>query len=164
MEATDLKRLLLKHGWKPDDGIASYIIEEARFTGLPLSYGIALIEKESGGRNVFGNDPVRNPIKRGKVTRARYMAYKAFRKAGLGMQGVGPGQLTWYELQDEADRLGGCWKPRLNIRVAFTRLHALTKAHGKRDGARRYNGSGAAAEAYAKDFVLRQERWHDRLT
>ena len=38
------------------------------------------------------------------------------------MQGVGPCQLTYWVLQDAADRLGGCWDWRCNVRVGFTLL------------------------------------------
>ena len=96
-------------------------IAEARRAGLPLSYALAFLEKESTGTdadgttrfglNLFGHDAVRNPVKGGFVTQARYSQYRTNRQAGLGMQGVGPCQLTWYEFQDRADSLGGCWMP-----------------------------------------------------
>ena len=65
----------------------------------------AVLEQESGFRNVYGHDPVkRGQLVGGNVTRLNYARYKALRKLGFGMQGVGPGQLTWWEYQDEADR------------------------------------------------------------
>ena len=65
----------------------------------------AVIEQETGMRNVYGHDPVRWPqVRGGDVTRLNYLRYKTLRKRGFGMQGVGPGQLTWWEYQDEADR------------------------------------------------------------
>ncbi len=104
-------------------------IAEARRVGLPLSYALAFLEKESSGKdhdgsakiglNLFGNDPVDNPVKGGFVTEARYREYLRHRRAGRGMQGVGPCQLTWWEFQDMADREGGCWKPDANMRVGF---------------------------------------------
>lgn len=57
--------------------------------------------------------------------------------------------LTWYAYQDQADRLGGCWEPRFQLRVGFGLLHDLTRRHGLADGIRRYNGSGSAAVAYS---------------
>ena len=99
-----------------------WTVVEARRVGLPLSYALAFLEKESSGRdrdgslkiglNLFGSDPVRNPVKGGFVTQKRYRDYVAGRKRGLGMQGVGPLQLTWWEFQDMADREGGCWHPQ----------------------------------------------------
>jgi hypothetical protein len=136
-------------------------IYEARRADLPLSYALAFLEKESAkGQNVFGHDPVRNPIKGGKVTKSRYLQYKRYRQKGFGMQGVGPMQLTYYTLQDEADHLGGCWKPKYNMRVGFKLAASLIKEHGKYDGVTRYNGSGAAAHAYANDWLHKQKRWH----
>jgi hypothetical protein len=140
-------------------------IWEARRADLPLSYAMAFLEKESGkGQNVFGHDAVRNPIKGGKVTRSRYLKYKRYRQVGLGMQGVGPMQLTYYTLQDQADRLGGCWNPRYNMRVGFAHASNLIKRYGVHNGVARYNGDGPAAEAYALDWARKQTHWHNYVT
>jgi hypothetical protein len=153
---------------------ASYslrIILEARRAGLPISLGFALIEQESAFRNIWGSDRTASGSCSGGicgnnktvVTKARYLQYKRTRDQ-LGMQGVGPAQLTWWEFQDQADRLGGCWVPKNNIRVAFSRLAELIKLHGVRDGIRRYNGAGPAAVAYAQSVLERQAKWHRRLS
>lgn len=141
-------------------------IQEARRAGIPVSLGLAMLEQESGGRNVFGHDPVKNhPELRGKqVTKKRYLTYKEARNRGAGMQGVGPLQLTWWELQDEADRRGGCWRGRINIRVGFEKLAALIKLYGKHDGIRRYNGSGPAANRYTLEVQRKADVWHKRLS
>jgi hypothetical protein len=148
-------------------------IAEARNAGLDLAYACALLEKESGGgANVFGHDRDRNgryifPARDGAVpvTEERYRQYKRRRGARGegGMQGVGPTQLTWWEFQDEADREGGCWKPAVNMRVGFRRLASLMRQHGEADGARRYNGSGPAAEAYSADLRAKARAWKARL-
>jgi hypothetical protein len=137
------------------------IILEARRAGIPISLAFALIEQESNFRNVFGSDPTIF-IGAGEVTKAKYLAYKVAR-GKTRMQGVGPAQLTWWELQDAADRRGGAWKPEHNIAVAFDRLAALIAEHGEREGIRRYNGSGPKADRYAKSVLARREKWHDRL-
>jgi hypothetical protein len=148
-------------------------IEEARRVGLPLSYALAFLEKESSGPdadgarrfglNLIGHDAVRNPVKGGVVSEARYREYRGHRRSGLGMQGVGPCQLTWWEFQDMADRLGGCWVPRYNMRVGFGIAKGLIRQHGKQGGAARWNGSGAAAQAYGRDWLQRQQHWHSVL-
>ena len=148
-------------------------IAEARNAGLDLAYACALLEKESGGgTNVFGHDRDRNgryifPARDGAVpvTEELYRQYKRRRGARGegGMQGVGPTQLTWWEFQDEADREGGCWKPAVNMRVGFRRLASLMRQHGEADGARRYNGSGPAAEAYSADLRAKARAWKARL-
>ena len=148
-------------------------IAEARNAGLDLAYACALLEKESGGgANVFGHDrddagryifPARDGAV--PVTEELYREYK--RRRGPtgkgGMQGVGPAQLTWWEFQDEADREGGCWKPAVNMRVGFRRLAGLMRQHGEADGARRYNGTGAAAERYSVDLRAKARAWKARL-
>ncbi len=136
-------------------------VREAERAGLPLALACALLEKESsGGRNVFGHDPTIF-AGAGKVTRANYADYKRRRIASGNrlMQGVGPCQLTWWELQDAADAEGGCWHPEINMRVGFRHLATLVGRYGRSDGARRYNGSGAAAEAYSRDLMVKARRW-----
>ena len=138
------------------------IIREARGAGLPISFGFALVEQESGFSNVFGHDPTIF-VGAGKVTKAKYLAYKKAR-GQTRMQGVGPVQLTWWATQDEADRLGGCWRPGINMRVGFQTLAANIKAHGEHDGAKAYNGTGPAAEKYADLLLGRKRKWHSILT
>lgn len=146
-------------------GYGRLVVAEARRAGIPISLGCALVEQESGFQNVFGHDPVKTgQIRGGKVGRASYLRYKAMRKAGRGMQGVGLTQLTWFEFQDAADKLGGCWKPTYQLRVGFAHLHALIERHGQVDGIAKYNGAGAAADRYSREVRARQSRWHDRLT
>lgn len=141
------------------------VVLEARRAGIPVSLACAFLTQESNFANVFGHDAVRNPVKGGKVTRARYMAYLHYRNMGWGNQGVGPCQLTSPGFQDAADRLGGCWKPKYNIRVGFDFVAKLLRTHQNEHRAiAAYNGSGAAAERYAESVLRWQKVWHDRLT
>jgi peptidoglycan hydrolase-like protein with peptidoglycan-binding domain len=165
LRAERLRTLGLKH--------PAMTIEEARRAGLPLAAALAFLEKESSGvdrdgvhrfgLNLFGSDAVRNPVKGGRVTKARYDRYLRNRRAGLGMQGVGPCQLTWWEFQDMADRAGGCWVPRFNMRIGFAVGARLIQQNGPHDGAMRWNGTGSAAARYADDWVQKRRRWHDVL-
>lgn len=142
------------------------IVEEARRAGIPVSLGFALIEQESGFRNVFGHDPTIF-AGAGTVTKSKYLAYRRQRGANGrgGMQGVGPAQLTYWSFQDRADDFGGCWVARHNIRVGFELLAALVKRHGPRRGLAIYNGGAARPNfAYADEVLARQRKWHDRLT
>jgi hypothetical protein len=157
-----LARIIDRHG---GNGYGLLVVREARNAGIPISLGCALVEQESGFRNVFGNDPVRTgQIRGGDVTKARYARYKVLRRSGRGMQGVGLTQLTWFEFQDQADKLGGCWKPTYQLRVGFRVLRELIEKHGQADGIAKYNGSGQAAERYSREVRAKQNRWHDRLT
>jgi soluble lytic murein transglycosylase-like protein len=157
-----LARRIKRHGL-PN---ALRTVLEARRAGISTSLLCAFLTQESGGRNVFGHDAVRNPVKGGNVTKARYLAYKRYRDMGWGMQGVGPGQLTWVGFQEQADKLGGCWKPKHNIRVAAQIIASLLRAHPGNEHAAiaRYNGTGPAAQAYADSVLRLQKLWHERLT
>lgn len=164
MNATELKRMLPSTA---DEGMATHILHACDTTGLPLSYALALVEKETGFKNVFGHDPTRaipSSWRGSRVTWAKYKVYKAARKLGRGMQGVGPTQLTWFAFQDQADKLGGCHKPYPNMVVGFRLLKSHIDAYGKTAGAALFNGSGPDADAYGRDWVRKQENWHKRLT
>jgi hypothetical protein len=137
---------------------ARTIVREAKREGVQLSLAFAVCEQESGFRNVFGHDPTIFAGV-GRVTRKKYLAYKA-RRGTSRMQGVGPMQLTWWSTQDLADKEGGCWKPRCNIRVGLRVLAQNVRAKGVHDGVAAYNGSGPDAQRYAAQVLDRQERWH----
>lgn len=141
------------------------IIREARRAGIPVSLGFALVEQESDFSNVFGHDETIF-AGAGLVTKAKYLKYKAQRgSTGRGgMQGVGPCQLTWYEFQDKADHYGGCWLVQHNIRVAFEHLAGLIAERGEHHGLAAYNGTGPAAQEYARSVRRRQEKWHQLLS
>jgi murein DD-endopeptidase MepM/ murein hydrolase activator NlpD len=150
------------HGGRYED----IIIAEARRSKVPVSLVCAVIEAESSFTNVFGHDPVRNPIKslHGHpnlvVTEALYKSYVHHRDNGEDCQGVGPMQLTAKFLQDRADALGGCFKPAPNIRTGVERLGVLLKERGSMHGALvGYNGS----TAYADAVIKLQRVWHTRL-
>lgn len=156
----ELKRKARAHGARYVD----IIIGESRRVGVPVALGFALIEQETGFRNVFGHDPTIF-AGAGEVTEEKYKRYK--RQRGPlgkgGMQGVGPAQLTWFEFQDRADQRGGCWKPEHNIAVGLEILAANITQHGRATGIARYNGSGPAAERYSREVRAKQAEWRERL-
>lgn len=140
------------------------IVRESRRHGVPVSLICAVLEAETGFRNVYGHDKVRNPIKsppRGllAVTAANYRQYLHHRRQGLGNQGVGPMQLTSPHLQDRADALGGCWKTAPNIRVGVEYLAANIQRLGLYKGVAAYNGS----TAYADKVLPLEKRWRAKL-
>lgn len=144
------------------------VVREARRARLPVALACAVLEKETGFRNVFGHDAVRNPVKSPPggllgVTEENYRRYLAHRRQGLGNQGVGPMQLTSAFLQDRADQLGGCWQPGPNIRVGLEFLAGNIRRMGLRAGVVAYNGSGPAAQRYGDDVLARARRWDERL-
>lgn len=153
----------VRHGCR--QGLARVIIEQARKAGLPLSLGFALIEHESAFRKVFGHDPTIF-VGAGTVTREKYMAYRSARRSSGNrlMQGVGEGQLTWWETQDLADRYGGCWRAEANVRAAFETLAARIRSMGYVLGVERYNGTGPDAVRYSREVRAQAREWHRRLT
>jgi hypothetical protein len=160
--------IIRKHGGRYEDAI----IREAHASGLELSLVCALIEHESGFRNVYGHDPVPNPIKSPpnglrEVTEENYRLYLRHRRNKEGMQGVGPTQLTWFEFQDEADAAGGCWKPEVNIKIGC-RVVARERARlgSTRQALRVYNGGPtppASTEGYARSVLKLQQKWQHLL-
>lgn len=147
------------------------ILRASRAVGLELSYCCALLEMESGGRNIFGGDPWNsNEFPRGAalpsswdesvVTRTKYTYYKMRRNKGMQPNGVGPCQLTSAGLQIAAEKRGGCWKPLHNMEIGFTLLKELIDKNGEQLGYQEYNGSGPAAEAYGRNATGLQIQWH----
>jgi hypothetical protein len=140
-----------------------YTNEQSDATRLSLAYCCAMLELETaGGNNEFGHDPG-NPIRGGQVTRSTYEAYRVYVARGYRPQGVGPCQLTDLALQDQADRLGGCWQVPVNMCVGFRFLAALIGAHGEEAGFAAYNGSGAAARLYGEHAMQLAGVWQQRI-
>lgn len=142
-------------------------IMAARACGLSLPLGCSILMQETGGGvNEWGHDPTifvggydqKHNVRYGAlVTAASYKAYLVQRGAEGkgGMQGVGPCQLTYYTLQDAADKAGGCEKVLPNLKVGFASLAASIRRDGLRAAVVAYNGSGPAAEAYADTVLAR---------
>lgn len=131
---------------------------QSQQTRLDLPSACAMLMMESnGGENVFGHDPG-NAIQGGFVNRSLYEQMRHSVAIGHPSQGVGPCQLTSTALQDEADKLGGCWLIDHNMHVGFGFLKNLIDQHGHEGGFTAYNGSGSMAEAYGRRAdALRQE-------
>jgi hypothetical protein len=144
------------------------MIRAAQLEGVELAVAATVLMNETGGgKNIFGHDGVPTGdtyVKGGPVTRESYLAYRAWMRGGSGRrQGVGPTQATSAQYQDTADALGGAWDPLANCRSGFRGIGALIKAYGVQQGARRYNGSGPAAETYGQRFMSRYLVWRALL-
>lgn len=143
------------------------IMDACRRYGVQFSLALAVCEQESEWANVFGHDPttsIPESWKGGKVTRLRYAYYK-LRRRGHGAQGVGPFQLTYGPLQDEADARGGCWQPAPNIDVGVQTIGELIGQHAGdlHAAVAAFNGTGPAAQTYASTVLRRRDRWHGLL-
>jgi hypothetical protein len=147
---------------------AEDVIPLAAAAHLDLAAACAMLQMESaGGFNCWGHDGVDTGgcyVKGAPVTQVDYLKYKA-RRAQIGCQGVGPCQLTYYALQDQADAIGpGCWDWTCNVKVGFGVLANNIRAFGLRAGFARYNGSGPAADAYATKAMAKYLTWQARIS
>jgi hypothetical protein len=141
------------------------IILEARRAGIPLSWAFALVEQESGFRNIFGCDwgsnidRFRPPYCRVPVTKARVALLFAAGKPN----GVGLPQRTDFSYVRRAERTKvarafGAHLPGNQIRVGMEVLKE--KTGGDMGQAWRYNG----AREYQAQIKAKQRRWHNILT
>lgn len=129
-------------------------VQEARRAGVPLSWAFALVEQESGFRNVFGHDS--GSILKGlHVTKARVAALLNFVAQGGNSNGVGLTQLTFPPLIVEANRAGGAHRPRFQLRVGLKFFREVTGGDYDRL-AWKYNGD----PAYQVRIKAKQRRWH----
>jgi len=143
------------------------IVMEARRTQkVGISLAFAVIEQETtNGANVYGHDDVPNRAPKGHlVTRRNWLnVYLPDRRRGMGSQGAGPPQLTYFAFQDAADLKGGCWIPKHAIRVAFEHLDHLILIYGKRKALAVYNGGNNPDYHYADQVLEREDKWHLRF-
>lgn len=147
----------------------AWLIEQAASEKrVPLWIAAALIEKESGGRNVYGNDRGGVFSTPGApdlvVTRENYAEFERRVLAGETSNGVGPAQITWPGFIREAMVEGiQLWNPLDNLRFGFQLLANYLNGHYNDNQIRyagtRYNG----ASAYGDDLVARAHIWRDRL-
>lgn len=146
------------------------IVGALRKADIKPQTALALLEKESGdASNIYGHDAVEtNGIyaKGGPVTESNYAKYREWRGSGAEadrrgrMQGVGPTQLTYWSLQERADRAGGAWKPYVNMVTGMTIFREYVRESGSIwEAAKRYNG----AAPYADDFLVKREKWQGKL-
>jgi hypothetical protein len=174
MNAQDERRVALITDYGIDNAAACVAASHQEYRPT-LARCLAMLENESGGRNIFGADPwdpgayprgaaLPPEWRDSEVTQHRYTIYKERRNAGCQPNGVGPTQITDASLQEAAERAGGCWIPLHNMSVGFGFLHGLIEQLGSVwDGFRAYNGSGPAADAYADRALERAELWEHRL-
>ncbi len=128
--------------------------------GLPLACAF-LITETGGGAMIYGHDKDKlGPCPGygwGTVTKTNYAQFKHLRQQSGRSNGVGGMQLTSPGLQDEADKLGGCWRIRFNYAVGFHYAVGLIREHGLLRGLVAYNGSGPQAEQYGKQLLALAE-------
>ena len=142
------------------------IILEARRAELPISLAFALVEKESGFRNIFGCDDG-SILCHKPVTHARVLQLLHHVQGGGVSNGVGLTQLTWPGYIRLAEREGGAHKERVQLKVGFSVLRGHILAHGERRGLASYNAGdpwSPAGQRYATQVEVLQSKWHRILT
>jgi hypothetical protein len=155
------------------NGHGQVIVEEAERAGLDLDLACALVEQESGGRNIFGADhreacesPEMPPFCHVRVTAERVgQLLLHIEEHGFGASnGIGLTQLTYPPLIRMAEEMGGAHRPRFQCRVGFTELRNLVERYGTRTGLGIYNGGPAHPNfAYAWDVLEKRNEWRRRL-
>lgn len=142
-----------------------------REAGLPFYVACALLEKESGGMNAWGNDkggvfaelPSSIPVTRDGY---RIFRYKVFDLGELS-NGVGPCQITSRGLlrQMESDNLKP-WVPVDNMRFGFKLLagyYTRTKAWTKAGTLYNEGNLNSGVTDYGRDLSRRVASWKKLL-
>jgi hypothetical protein len=144
------------------------IVTEARRVGVELALALALVDKESTFRNIFGCDGKRHrntpPWCHQPVTRDRVQALIEFVDRGGDSNGVGLTQLTSIDLIRQAEAGGGAHTVEAQCRVGFGHLHGLIERHGERIGIGAYNGGeGNPTLDYADSVIRLRGQWQTRI-
>lgn len=138
---------------------ASKIVSAAHQAGLGLPAACALMQSESGGRNVYGHDEGGALSGYPEVpNKSNYLVFRwLIDNQGYLANGVGPAQITSLGLLDQMELQGlRPWRARDNMLFGFRLLQGYFKVkHTWRYAGTRYNG----AEEYGDRLADRVERW-----
>lgn len=163
-----MKTILEQHGIRDADALIAAVDE----TGVPLHIAAAMIEKESNGLNVYGNDrggvySTADPTRPSPnvVTRENYAIFEKRVLAGETSNGVGPAQITWPGfIRDAKDRGIPLWEPLPNMIYGLTLLRDYLAGDYSEasiiNAGTRYNG----ARAYGVDLAAKAGAWLARLS
>jgi hypothetical protein len=126
---------------------------------VPFYVACALMEKESGGRNVYGHD--QGGALSGFLDDVDKSNYRVFEwlvfKKGYTSNGVGPAQITYRGFFTDMVNKGlRPWVPYDNILYGLMVLKShYDLNHSWQDAGTKYNG----ALAYGVDFAAKVEKW-----
>jgi len=152
---------------------ADLIVQAASTTGLPLAILAAMIEKESGGKNIYGHDAGGVFSVAGQNVEVTQANFTEFRRrvvdGGEKSNGVGPSQVTyrgyWTAYPDYP-----FWEPLANLKFGATLLMDLldgdTSDASISSAGAHYNGGtnpGEKAVAYGADLLAKTITWRARL-
>lgn len=148
----------------------------ARVVGLPLHIAAALTQKESGGRNVYGNDvggTFSTPGTPDKaVTKANYAEfYQLVVVQGRKSNGVGPLQITYRGYFPQAAEQGlRLWTPFDNYRFGFSILLRNLRGEYTTSSIQRagtlYNAGNlnSGITTYGRDLASKASAWKTWLS
>lgn len=155
---------------------ADLIVQAASATGLPLPILAAMVQKESGGQNIYGRDG-KDTASPGvyandyplQVTKENFTEFRAAVLAGQKSNGVGPSQITypgyWKQYPDYP-----FWDVLANLKFGATLLMDLldgdTSDASISSAGAHYNGGtnpGEKAVAYGADLLAKTITWRARL-
>lgn len=164
------------YDWIPYEPIGQVLVEEIErqgSDGLYVSTAAALIEQETGGKNLFGCDWGSEwvwtpPYCQVAVTRDRVQKLIANVEAGGGQNGVGLTQLTSVEYVYAAENMGGAHLPRYQMRVGFEFLLRMVQDVGWPHGAAAYNAGRtnyrSVMDTYGASMERLEKEWASRLS
>lgn len=140
------------------------LVEACKTADVPFYVACTLMEKESHGKNVYGNDEGGMLSGFSKpVNRSNFEAFWHEVSRGRTSNGVGPSQITSRWLIEEMFDNGlRPWIVLDNMKFGLTYIRSLHRqANGSWwEAARRYNGS----TEYADDFVSKMKKWKEWLS
>jgi hypothetical protein len=143
------------------------ILAESKRAGIQLALALALVEQESGFRNIFGCDLGARktaPWCHQDVTHDRVEALIRFVDGGGKSNGVGLTQLTSIDFIRQAEAEGGAHTVEAQCRVGFRHLHDLIERHHERVGIGEYNGGeGHPNFRYADSVLGLRGKWQMRI-
>lgn len=146
-----------------DFGLANVelIAKAADKAGLPFYVACALMERESGGRNVYGHD--KGGALSGfpyEVNEGNYRVFEWLIGNGQTSNGVGPCQITWKGFFPAMVKLGlKPWDALDNMTYGMGLLASYYKAKGSWTLAgKQYNGSLTYGVGLAKQIAAWKKR------
>lgn len=149
---------------------ASAIVQASSLERFDLAELAAIIEEESGGRNIYGADDTGPdgalpPALYDKpVTKANFKTFWARVQAGHTSNGVGLAQLTSKGFLEAANSRGGAWIPIHQCTEACAILRGLIADHATfQAAAAAYNGAGPVADAYGARVQALAGAWQQRI-
>lgn len=146
------------------------LVRAAVTVGIPVWIAAAVIEKESRGANVYGNDrggvysEGRGRPPGGLVTAENFPEFERRVRNGETSNGVGPAQITFPGYFPQARTRGlKLWVPFDNMRLGFEIMRGYLGGDYSNASIRRAGGAYNGNITYGDALVVVAEKWRGRL-